>query len=167
VQEADGDRLDLLALELRRDAAHGRLVERQQHRAIGSDALRHAEAQITRHQRLGPLHVDVVLLEAVLPGDLQRIAEPLGGEQGGARALALDQRIGGERRAVNHKRHIGRCALGFGQHGAHARQHGAFGRIGRGQQLDGVGALGRLEHEVGEGAADIDGQSRLHAIRQP
>ena len=32
--------------------AHGRLVERQQHGAVGGDALGHAEAQVARHQRL-------------------------------------------------------------------------------------------------------------------
>ncbi len=72
VQEADGDRLDLLGLQLRRDAAHRLLVERQQHGAVGGHALGHAEAQVARHQRLRPLHVDVVLLEAMLPGHLER-----------------------------------------------------------------------------------------------
>ena len=38
----------------------------------------------------------------------------------------------------------------------------AFGRIGRGQQLGREGrASGSLQHEVGEGAADIDGQAGL------
>ena len=75
VQEADGDRLDLLAPAARAADARARagLVERQQHRAIGGDPLGHAEAQVARHQRLRPLHLDVVLLEAVLPGDLDGI----------------------------------------------------------------------------------------------
>ena len=115
--------------------AHRLLVERQKHRAVGRHPLGHAEAQVARHQRLGPLHVDVVLLEAVLPGDLEGIAEALGGDQRGVRALALDQRVGGERRAVHDEADVGRPALGLGQDGAHALQHAAFGRVGRRQDF--------------------------------
>ena len=67
----------------------------QQHRAIGGEAFRHLQPQVARDQRLRPLHVEIVLLEAVLVGDLQRIAEPGGGDQRAPRALAFDQRIGG------------------------------------------------------------------------
>ncbi len=166
VQEADGDGLDFAAAQLGRDVAHRLLVERQQHGAVGRHPLGYAEAQIARHQRIGPLHVDVVLLEAVLPGHLERVAEALGGEQRGAGALALDQRVGGERGAVHHQTDIGRPALGLGQDGAHAFQHGALGRVGRGQELDGVSPsivrYSGLQHNVGESAADIDGQARQH-----
>ena len=50
----------------------------------------------------GRSHVDVVLLEAVLVGHLHRIAEALGDQQRGVRALALDDGVGGERGAVDH-----------------------------------------------------------------
>ena len=149
----------LCRAQLGRDLAHRLLVERQQHGAVGRDALGHAEAQVARHQRIGPLHVDVVLLEAVLPGDLQRIAKARRRHQRRARALALDQGVGGERRAMHDQPDLGRRALGLGQHGAHALDHAAFGRIGRGQHFDGMGLVVHLEDDVGERSADIDGQA--------
>ena len=163
VQEADRDRLDLLRLQFGGDAAHGCLVERQQHGAVGCHALRHAEAQVARYQRLRPLHVDVVLLEAVLPRHLDGIAEALRRDQRRARTLALDQRIGGQRRAVDDESHVLRPALRLGQDGAHALQDGALGRVGRGQDLDGMGFCSDFENDVGERAADIDGQTGGHA----
>ena len=96
VEEADGDGLDAVALEVGGDGAQRGLVERPQHGAVGGDALRHAAPPGAGDQRLRPLHVDVVLLEAVLPGDLDRIAEALGRHQRRAGALAFDQRVGGK-----------------------------------------------------------------------
>ena len=82
-------------------AAHGRLVERQQHVALAHRCARAREAQAARHQRRRLLDEDVVLLEAVLVADLERVAKAFGGDQRRPRALALDQRVGGERRAVD------------------------------------------------------------------
>ena len=166
VQEADGDGFDLLAAKVGGDGTHGRLVDRQQHRAVGGDPFGDAEAQVARHQRLGPLHVDVVLLEAMLPGHLERIAEACRRDQGRPRALAFDQGVGGQGRAVHDQRDVAWPAFRLGQDGSHAVQHGAFGRVGRGQDLGGVGcrvgSLADFQHDIGESAADIDGQTRRH-----
>ena len=58
----------------RRDRA---VVELQPHLAARIHPFRHAEAQVARHQRLRPLHVEVVLLEAVLVRHLDAVAETL------------------------------------------------------------------------------------------
>ena len=44
---------------------------------------------------------EIVLLEAALRPHLDHVAKSLRRDEGGARAAALDQRIGRERRAVN------------------------------------------------------------------
>jgi hypothetical protein len=152
--------------QLGRHVAHRLLVERQQCSTIGRHALGHAEAQVARHQRLGPLHVDVVLLETVFPGDLERIAEALRRDQRRDGALAFDQGIGGQGRAVHDQPDIGRRAFGLGQDGAHALHHAALGRIGRGQDLDGMGFVIRFEDNVGERAANIDGEPGRHQLRR-
>ena len=71
VQEADRDRLDVLRAQRRDQAFQRCLIERQQHGAIGSEAFGHFQSQLARDQRLGPLHVEVVLFETMLVGDLQ------------------------------------------------------------------------------------------------
>jgi hypothetical protein len=64
-------------------------------------------------QRLGPRDVDVVQLELPLAADLERVAETRGGDEPGARALALDERVGEERGGVHDAREArGGQALG-------------------------------------------------------
>ena len=79
----------------------GALVKRHQHLAVGGKALRHVEAQRARHQRHGPVDHQVVMVEALFVALLDDVAEALRGDEGGLRTLALDQRIGGERRAMD------------------------------------------------------------------
>src|SRR6185295_2542434 len=94
-------RVDVEGLQALGDAAHGAFVEGAAHGAVHVHALGHREAQLPRHQRLRLDDVDVVLIEAALVGDLDDVAEAIGGDQGGARALALDDGVGGERGAVH------------------------------------------------------------------
>ena len=109
-----------------------------------------------RHQRLGLLDEDVVLLEAVLLRHLDRIAEALGGDQRGLRALALDDGVGGERRAVHDQADLAGLDLAELQRPQHAVEHAVLGRgLGR-QHLGREARVGRLQHDVGEGSADVD-----------
>ena len=156
VQEADGDALDALRLQGVGKRRHRGLVERQPHAALGVDALGHGEAERARHQRLGLLDEDVVLLEAVLLRHLDRIAEALGGDQCGLRALALDDGVGGEGRAVHDQADLAGLDLGKLQRAQHAVEHAVLGRGLGGQHLGRKARLGRLQHDVGEGPADID-----------
>jgi len=101
VHIADRDRFDALRLELGRQCLHSRLIERDQHVAAAVHALRYAEAPFARYQRRRFPHEDVVLLEAMLEGDLDGIAEAFGDDQRRPGAFALDDGVGRERRAVN------------------------------------------------------------------
>ena len=78
-----------------------RLVERLRDRAVGERPLGHVEAQVARHERPRQLEDEVVEVVAALAADLDRVAEALRREQRRARALALDQRVRDERRAVH------------------------------------------------------------------
>ena len=111
------------------------------------------------HQRRRLHHEDVVLLEAVLEGDLDRIAEALGDDQRGLRALALDDRVGGERRAVDDQAEVGGLGARQLQDLGHAGHHAFLGRARRGQHLRARALAVPFEEQVGEGATDIDCQT--------
>ena len=105
-------------------------------------------------------HEDVVLLEAVLVGDLDRIAEALGGDQRRPGALALDDGVGGERRAVHDQSGTWPGAIaGELQCPPHAVEHTVLRRAGLVVEHLREKRIGRLQHDVGEGAADIDGEA--------
>ena len=106
MEECDRDCLDAFAGELARDPPHRILVERNKHHAVAVDPLRHALAQIARNQRLRLVIENIVELRPGLVGDLQHVAEAFRGDQPGFGALALDDGIGGDRRAVNREREL-------------------------------------------------------------
>jgi len=135
--------------------AHGGLVQRQQYRAIGRDALAHRQAQTPRHQRRGFVHRDVVLVEAAFGAHLQHVAETFGGEQRGAGTAALDQRVGGQRGAMHYQAHISRHQLRLGQQLRHTFEQRPFGRVVGGQHFGGPALGALLQHHVGEGATDV------------
>ena len=110
-------------------------------------------------QRLGQDDVEVVLVVAALVAHREHVAEALGGDQGGTGAFALDHRVGGEGGAVHEDGDVRGGQAGGEQNGAHAFHHPLFGCGRGGQNLDG-GALARIfDREVGESAADIDGEA--------
>ncbi len=98
-EQADRDRLDL-------GRAHGldRLPERalveRPHDALRAHPLPHGEPQLARDERRGPVRRQVVERRAVLPPDLDHVAEPLGGDERGSRAAPLEQRVRRDRRPV-------------------------------------------------------------------
>ena len=160
VQETDRDRLDPLGHEALGERGHARFVERRQHPALRVDALAHREAQPARHQGRRQVDVDVVLLEAVLVPDLDRVAKALGGDERGFGALALDQRVGRQGRAVDDDREVGRGQRRLAQHLVDRRDDGALGRLRRRQDLGAPPPLAHFERHIGKGAADVDAQSR-------
>ena len=68
--------------------------------AVVAHALRHLQPQVARHQHRRLVGLEVVEVGALLPADLQQVAEAVGGDQPGLHAAMLDQRIGRHRRAV-------------------------------------------------------------------
>ena len=138
----------------------GIFIERPQHAAVSGEALGNADAPVARHERLGPSHVQVVLLEPVLVGHLDRVADALGREQRRASAAAFDEGVGGERGAVDEHLHIGGLDAGGCENRLDAVEHG-IGRGLRGRQhlrgvqLTGTAVGADFERDVGERAADV------------
>ena len=80
IQVAYGNRPDPLVSQFSDKAADEIFVQRLQHFAIGHDPLRHVKAQVAWDKGSGQFQVQVVQLIAVLPANLQRIAETAGSE---------------------------------------------------------------------------------------
>ena len=78
-------------------------VQRLQHAAVGGHTLRHVEAQVARHQRFRQVEIQIIELVAVFAADLDGVAKTRRREQRRRRALALDQRVGHQRRAVDQR----------------------------------------------------------------
>src|SRR5262249_23768820 len=107
--------------------------------------------------------IDVVLLEAVLVADLDRVAEALGGDERGLGALALDERVGRERRAVDDDAEIAGLELRLGKDDPGRLEDAPLGRLGPRQCLCAEALGPALERDVGEGAADIDAETGFAA----
>ena len=106
VQQADGDRLDLLAPQDRRGVAHGGVLERPQHLALRPEPLTDDDRAVARHERLRLLELRVVERRPHLPRDLEQVAEPVGRDEAAPGDLPLDDRVRGDRRGVDDERHV-------------------------------------------------------------
>ena len=128
-------------------------VERGDHPPLRVHALGHVEAQLARYQRFEAAGQTPAVRPGA-PAELQRVAEPAGGDQSALRALALQDRVGGDGGAV----HDGLDGRGRRAARIDAR-HEALGlRTGGARDLGDLEATGfpvEGEH-VGEGAADVD-----------
>ena len=159
VHEHDRDGLDAVGergLEL---GAHGGEIGLLLDRAVGAHALVDLDDALEQH-----LGLDDVLGEdfrAVLVADAQRVAETFRRHQQRAVALALQQRIGGDRRAHLHGADAAgrdRLALLQAEQVADALHGGvAIGfRVLREQLVRGQRAVRPPPDHVGEGAAAVD-----------
>ena len=133
-------------------------------RAVGERALRHVEAQVARDERPRQVDVEVVDLVAALARDLDRVAVPFGREQRGGRALALDDRVRHERRAVHDARDVAdRDAVRL-ERLAEDRLDRARGLVRRRQRLaDRDEPVLAHDAEIGERAADVDADAQGQA----
>ncbi len=171
-EEADRDGLDPFGLErLRRFADRG-LVERlellaaRRHQPALHDL---AMAALDQRPALpGQLLHDRVMLDALVAGDMDDVAEAFIGHHAGARAAMLEHGVGRGGGAVEDivdlaRRHgIGAAELGD------APEHGAREVVGRGRDLVDRNLPGRAVaiDEIRERAADIDAD-RPHALSIP
>ena len=135
VQEAHGDRLDVIDLQRAQGITNLARDELRQHTPIEANALVDADAPTARHQRRRELDEQIVQVVAKLGTGLKHIAKPARGEQRGARTLALDDRVGGERRAMHDR--ANRIVFGFGllENLRDCRQHRLRRLLRRGQHL--------------------------------
>ena len=108
MQVAHGDRLNLLTFQYRDRRVERDLVKRDFDPAVSAHSFAHAEPQFARHQLLGRRHPQIVAVVFEALAHLDDIAVALGGQQADLSALAFQQRVGRNRRAVDD-------ALGCGQ----------------------------------------------------
>ena len=123
VQQADRNGLHIEPAQRRGNVMHARFVERHQHDAARTDALAHLQDARRRHRTLR-LHPgeQIGMARNVLPTDLQHMAKTGGGDQRGARGLAFQDQVGGDRRAVQHAADLLRPCAGVGSAPASRRQ---------------------------------------------
>ena len=167
VQQADRDRLDTLRDQLADDPPRAVLVERLAHRAVGQQPFAHLAAQVSRHEGRRRIDEQVVHVVATLVANLERVPEALGGEERRARALALDERVGGERRAVHDRADGARGSPRLLEERRDALLDRVRRVFRRGENLAHARGARRLvdHHEIGEGAADVDPEPRRHGAQ--
>ena len=114
-----------------------------------------AQIALDQRRRLGPGHV--VEARHAQRADLQDVAEPLGGDQADARALLLEDGVGGDRGAVADLLDGASRYAGLGEQLGKPVDDGTGVVLDAGGDLLGVHrAVGAEQHDVGEGAADVD-----------
>jgi hypothetical protein len=161
VEQADRDRFDALVGE-----RLGRRIDILEPKGgqlltVRTDAPAHRQSQVARRQDLRERRAMVPLVLADAAADLERVSETLGRQHADPGALLLEDRVGGDGRAVHEQRAVAQQGAErqvelLGGEAEHA-QH-AFAGIGRnrGRLVDAHGARVVAQNHVGEGAADID-----------
>ena len=139
------------------------------HRAVGADALVDGEAQPARHERLGRLQKRSYMCSprsprARPPG---RRGSPASSSSADARALALEQRVEADRRAVQEVGRAVRAARSTAR--GDDPQDALVDRRRLRRRLADRTSPGLLveEDQVGERAADVDADSRRHERQAP
>ena len=139
MEKTDGEAFGAHRLKVRDGGRHRIRVEGFEHLAVDRDPFRHGETVPARDQGGGLLDHDVILVEPALVADLKHIPEPFGRQQRRKGALALDDRIGRKRRAVDDQADIPRSGPRAGQNLVDTGKHALFGCGGCRQFLCGEG----------------------------
>ena len=105
VQEVDHERIAACGAQAFHRLVHRRLVEGHQHVAIGIHALRHLDAKLARDQRREAARQPIGVGPRA-PSELQYVAEALGGDEPATAELTFQERVGGDRGAVDDGRNI-------------------------------------------------------------
>ena len=164
VEQADGDRLDLLAPQDRCRRADGVVLERPQHLAGRAEPLGDGHRAVAGNERLRLLELRVVQRRPHLARDLEQVAEALGRDEAAARDLALDDRVRRHGRRVDDEAHLRRRDAAVRERPVD-RLHEPLGGIGGRRQHLRDRDRARLlvdQRRVGEGAADVDGYADAH-----
>ena len=85
------------------DRGAQRVVAERLQRAVGAHPLRGADPPLGRHERRRVRRAQAVEVGARLAAELDDVLEALGGDEHRPGALALEQRVGGDRRAVRER----------------------------------------------------------------
>ncbi len=161
MHEADGHALETAPHQHVGKGPDSRLVERHQLPARSGDPARGHEAMVTRDERRRQHDVEVVLLESIFRAHLDDIAKAERCEEGGLGALALDQRVRGQRRSVDDEIDVGDLNTGVADDSLNAIENRLLrGGVG-GEHLHRVQSPPHFHGHVRKGAADIDPESYL------
>ena len=131
---------------------------------VGADALGRLQAQLRGDEGRGPPAAGVVEAGPALAPDVQQVGEAAGGDQGGAGASLLQQRVGPDRHPVRESLDRGRVRPSRGQHGLGRGDHAAGLVPRRGRDLRRVQPVAVEQRGVGEGPTDIDPEQHAPTI---
>ena len=168
VQEAHGDRVHAGLAQPARRRPHAGLVEGLELLALHGDAAADLEDQLggDRARRLHPReHVGAP--RDVVTADLEHVAEAGGGEEARRRALALEDRVGGGRRPVQHVTQRRGLDTGETQRLVDAGDESGGHIVRRRRRLGDPEPAARLVHQgdVGERPAHVEGDGVPHDRR--
>ena len=159
MHEGDGQRFDLFFFHQTPHRVSNRdFRQRQHHVTIDADPLGYFQPSAARHQRRAGFQEQVVQVVARLAADLDAVAESFCRQQPNRRALAFDDGVGHQRRAMHHAVHVAGTDLRLPQQPGKTFDDGDARVLGRGEELARVNkvACRVVQHEIGECAADID-----------
>ena len=158
IEQADRDGLHVGPLQHVQCVTHAVRVQGGDYRAVGGQALAHAQTQLPLDQRLGPRPAQVVEPRIAQTTDFQDIAETLGGDQPGTRPAPLQDGVGRYRAGVQQagERHKGTAAAG-----PQAFQHAGIEIGRRGERFVPRDAAVRIHgDEVGKCPAYVRGRAQ-------
>ena len=169
VEKAHGDRLDALRDEIIEHTPRFLRVERFNQPAIGVDALRHLESEVTRHQRNRVPRGDVVGVVPGFPPHRENVPKSFGGHEGGLGTRPFNECVDDQCRTVDDvlrgAEKIRPSLIDSGE----AVVHGLRGIRRRGQDFGELqGTSFRVEHnEIRKRAANVTTQSKHRHLLLP
>ena len=171
MQEADRDRGRTGVFDGGDGVAERSRVQRRQNLATGAKPFPHAKAAFTWHQRFRRRRAQIVTVRLQAFAHLDDVAMAFGGQQRDFCPLALQQRVGRDRRAVNQP--IGRSQHFRARHAQSSRQffqarHDAERLVGRRRRrFRKHRPPGFIRgDQIGVGAADINAYSEHDQLRR-
>ena len=168
VDERDDEGLSALPLdEARRLTEELLAVERGVDGAVAQDALGHLTHAVARDEGERARRREVHRAGEPEPLDLEQVTEARGDQEPQRGAVALDDGVDGDRRAMDQVVDGLEVEAPLGHEGAEAVEHAAAGIVGHGRGLETRELARHLvqETEVGERAADVDAEAvASHAV---
>ena len=166
VEQADGDRLRVVALDEVDGVVHVLEVERLHDGALRVDPLGHLEAEVARHEDGGSVLEEIVEARPGGAAQLEDVAQAPRRDERRAGAPALEEGVGHHGGGVGEPGDLGRRHPALPRGGAQRLDHAAAEVAGRRRDLDHADPAPRLvhEHDVGEGAADVDADPPAHGM---
>ena len=157
------DGLNALVVQKGDQRIHLQWVERDQYIAMMIDTLVHFQPPCAFHQWCGRVGAQIIERRPVLASNLQHVAKPLCRDERRGCAFAFQKCVGRHGGAVDDAQSIA-CDL-FGLQPS----QDCLRRVGRGGgKLERMQRLGGwiVDHEIGEGAADVDADACAMRLTQ-